>query len=56
MLTQLNDIQIQLAEQLLISVIKKEPRVEYKELASRMVLVRKFYKVKDPPIFTRILS
>ncbi len=36
MLTKLTDIQIQLAEQLLISVIKKEPHIEYKELASRI--------------------
>lgn len=36
MFTQLNELQVKLAEQLLISVKKKEPYVEYGELAGRM--------------------
>lgn len=43
MLTKLTDVQIKLAEQLLISVMKKEPIMYYNELALRI----------DPPIFYR---
>lgn len=43
MLTTLSEIQIKLAEQLLISVKKKEPTIYYEELAQRI----------NPPIFHR---